>query len=202
MGRIGRAVACGLVLAAAGCGKSPTQPSQTAPATSSLNFQVEAGQANAAYSRSYTTETATFGAGVNPSCVPNPSIAGSYCPDLLGFVRPNATGPNAERCQFIISAPRGQQLRPGTYRAARVPRDGEAEFSVNCARGGTTCGESTARFILGEMATAASGVVTRLHVTWEQSCLNGTPPSTGFYGKMTGELWIVDGTTPFGAAGY
>jgi hypothetical protein len=202
MGRTGRGLVCGLALAVAGCGKSPTQPSQTAPPTSSLNFQVEAGQANAAFSRSYTTDTATFGAGINPSCVPNPSIAGSYCPDLLAFVRPMATGPNAELCQFHISAPRGQQLRPGTYRAARIPRDGEAEFSANCQRGGTTCGSSTAQFTLREMRTAASGVVTRLHVTWEQTCLAGTPLTTGFFGKMTGELWIVDGTNPFGAAGY
>ena len=182
--------------------QKPTQPSQTAPATSSLNFQVEAGQGNAAFSRSYTTDTATFGAGVNPSCVPNPSIAGSYCPDLLAMVQPKVTGSTAEVCQFVISAPRGQQLRPGTYRAARIPRDGEAEFSVNCARSATTCGSSTAQFTVAEMATAASGVVTRLHVTWEQTCLGGTPLTTGFFGKMTGELWIVNGVNPFGFGGY
>jgi hypothetical protein len=46
------------------------------------------------------------------------------------------------------------------------------------------------------MATAPSGVVTRLHVTWEQICRFGSN------GKMTGELWIVDGTNPYGSAGY
>ena len=46
------------------------------------------------------------------------------------------------------------------------------------------------------MQSNASGIVTRLHLTFEQTCLGGTPPTVGFFGKGTGELWIIDGTTP------
>ena len=205
----GRAIVCVFTFVAAGCGgeSTPTQPSPMpvpapAPGTSTLTFQVEAGQANAAFSRSYTTDTATFGAGVNPSCVSNPTL-GTYCPGMLARVTPISSGPDSEMCSFTITAPVGQQLRPATYRATGSQAGAEAQFSVNCSRAGTACGvNSTAQFTLHEMATASSGVVTRLHVTWEQSCLSGTPPTTGFYGKMTGELWIVNGTNPFGAAGY
>ena len=68
-----------------------------------------------------------------------------------------------------------------------------AGFSFKGGREGTTCGDNTAAFTIHELESASSGVVTRLHMTFEQTCLSGFPPAVGQFGKGTGELWIVNG---------
>jgi len=126
--------------------------------------------------------------------VPNPNIAGSVCPDLMALVR----GTDGRQCQMWIFAPNGTTLRVGSYpKAAFSPAADTAGFFFNCARAGTTCGDNASAFTIQELQSNASGVVTRLHLTFEQTCLGGTPPAIGFFGKGTGELWIIDGTTPF-----
>jgi hypothetical protein len=37
----------------------------------------------------------------------------------------------------------------------------------------------------------------QFHMTFEQTCLGGFPSAVGFFGKGTGELWIVNGIAGF-----
>jgi hypothetical protein len=95
-------------------------------------------------------------------------------------------------------APIGKTLTVGSYPvAAFSPTTERAGFFLNCGRAGTTCGDNASSFTIQELQSNSSGVVTRLHMTFEQTCLGGFPPTVGFFGKGTGELWIVNGTTPF-----
>lgn len=184
---------CALVLAAvaAACDRSPTAPS---PPTSTVTFDLAAGQGNSAFSLSYTTANATFGASVRTTCVPNPNIAGSVCPDLMVLIR----GTDGRQCTMWVQAPTGQTFRIGSYpKAAFSPTADTAGFFFNCARAGTTCGDSVSSVTIRELRSNPDGVVTRLHMTFEQTCLGGFPPTLGFFGKGTGELWIVDGASPF-----
>jgi hypothetical protein len=178
-------------LASSACDKSPTAPS---PPTSTLTFQLAEGTANSAFSLNYTTANATFGANVRTTCVPNPNIAGSVCPDLMVLVR----GTDGRQCTMWALAPIGQALRVGIYPRAAFSRTADAAgFFFNCARAGTACGDNASTFTIRELQSNADGVVTRLHMTFEQTCLGGFPPAVGPFGKGTGELWIIDGTTPF-----
>jgi hypothetical protein len=189
-----RLCALGLVAAAAACDKSPTAPSAPAPPTSTVVFDLAAGQGNSAFSLSYTTANATFGASVRTTCVPNPNIAGSVCPDLMVLIR----GTDGRQCTMWVLAPSGQTLRIGSYpKAAFSPTADTAGFFFNCARAGTTCGDSASSVTIHELRSNPDGVVTRLHMTFEQTCLGGFPPALGFFGKGSGELWIVDGASPF-----
>jgi hypothetical protein len=96
-----------------------------------------------------------------------------------------------------VQAPTGQLLTPRIYeRAQRGPSADIAGFSLNCARGGTTCNWSVGRFTLHELESNPSGVVTRLHITFEQTCSNLDGSIYGA-GTATGELWIVNGTRGF-----
>ena len=125
-----------LVAAAAACDRSPTAPS---PPTSTVAFDLAAGQGNSAFSLSYTTANATFGASVRTTCVPNPNIAGSVCPDLMVLIR----GTDGRQCTMWVLAPSGQTLRVGSYPKAAFSRTADtAGFTFNCARAGTTCGDT------------------------------------------------------------
>ena len=180
-----------LVAAAAACDRSPTAPS---PPTSTVAFDLAAGQGNSAFSLSYTTANASFGASVRTTCVPNPNIAGSVCPDLMVLIR----GTDGRQCTMWVLAPSGQTLRVGSYPKAAFSRTADtAGFFFNCARAGTTCGDSASSVNIRELRSNPDGVVTRLHMTFEQTCLGGFPPALGFFGKGSGELWIVDGASPF-----
>jgi hypothetical protein len=186
-------------LAAQACGSSQPSPSSTttsspAPAVSTFTFDVAAGPRNPADGGSFTTANASFGADEFTTCVPNPSL-GTTCPDLAVSVR----GTNGRTCVFIVFAPLGAKLGVGTYISAGAgPTSSTAGFSLGCARAGTTCGgDSTGAFTISELQATSAGVITRLHMTFEQTCLGGTPLAVGPFGKGTGELWIVDGTMPF-----
>jgi hypothetical protein len=179
--------------AACGGNSTPPGPSPTpAPSTSSLVYSVPAGTTHSASSGNYTTDNAVFGGTVRTTCVPDPTIAGSVCPELMVLVRPF----NTTHCSLWIDPPAGERLTPRSYRAERFAKQGIAGFSMNCARGGTTCNMSVGRFTLHELASNAAGVVTRLHVTFEQTCSNNDGSLYGA-GTMTGELWIVNGTRGF-----
>jgi hypothetical protein len=168
------------------------QPS--APATSTLSFQVAAATQNPAESGSYTTANATFGASVRTTCVPNPNVAGSVCPDLMVLVR----GTDRRSCQLWAIAPVGRSFGVGSYpKAGASATTDSAFFAFNCSGAGTTCNGSVSSFAIQELQSNSSGVVTRLHMTFEQTCLGGFPPAVGPFGKGTGELWIVDGAAPF-----
>lgn len=189
---------CALLLTTAGltaaCSKSLTQPSPPAPATSTLTFQVAAGAANPPDSGSYTTANAKFGGNVRTTCVPNPNFD-TVCPDLMVLVR----GTDGRQCSMWAFAPTGSTLRVGSYPRAvsSVGTTDTAGFLFNCARAGTTCVEGASSFTIQELQSNPSGVVTRLHMTFEQTCLGGFPAAVGPFGKGTGELWIVDGTAPY-----
>jgi hypothetical protein len=122
--------------------------------------------------------------------VPDPNIAGSFCPDLVAIVR----GSDSRMCTLIASAPAGRAFAAGSTFSTSTPgTSGSAFFTFNCARAGTTCGDRNATFTVHELSSN-DGLVTRLHLTFEQTCLGGFPPAVGPFGKGTGELWIVDGT--------
>jgi hypothetical protein len=175
-----------------GCDDSPTAPSAVGPATSTLTYHVPAAAAHGETSATYTTQNATFSGSVRTTCVPNPAIAGSVCPDLMVMVDPF----DETFCQLWAFAPEGERLGVGVYpNAQRSPRDGSAGLSFNCARGGTTCNWSVGRFTMHEIESDASGIVTRLHMTFEWTCADVVTLDTSGFGKGTGELWIVNGTT-------
>ena len=78
----------------------------------------------------------------------------------------------------------------------RSPAADTAGFSINCARAAIQCGgNNVSSFTLHELQSNPSGVVTGLHMTFEQTCLDGAL-AVGFFGKGSGELWIVDGAAP------
>jgi hypothetical protein len=174
-----------VAIALTGC-RSPSAPS--APPTSSLTFQVAAASFNPADSGSYTTANATFGATARTNCVPNPNIAGHFCPDLVAIVR----GTDNRMCTLIAAAPPDRTFGPGTF--TKVGTASLTFFTFNCARAGTTCSDSNASFTVHELKSSG-GIVTTLHLTFEQTCLGGFPPALGPFGRATGELWIVNGTT-------
>jgi len=177
----------------AGCGGSSMQPSP--PATSTLTFQVAAAALNPADSGSYTTASATFGASVRTTCVPDPNVPNSVCPDLMVLVR-GTDGRSS--CQLWAFAPAGRSLNVGSYPKAAASYSADtAGFLFNCSRGGTACNGNVSSFTIHELQSNPNGVVTRLHMTFEQTCLGGFPPAVGPFGKCTGELWIIDGTAPF-----
>ncbi len=183
-----------LLIATAGCGggSSATQPSSSqpaAPSTSTLTFQVAASALNAADGGSFTGLESTFTARGKGTCVPNPNLAGSFCPDMFATVQGNG-----RFCQMYLVAGGGRALAPGSYPVAPwgagATRD-SAGITFNCARAGTTCGDSTGSYVIFEIQQDASAVVTRLHMTFEQTCTNNGTPIAG---KGTGELWIINGT--------
>jgi hypothetical protein len=154
-----------------------------------LTYTVPAGSTHAAAGGNYTTANASFGGNVKTTCVPNPSL-GTACPALMVLVRPFTES----FCSFTIDPPPGQALVAGTnYRAQRLASAGIAGFDMNCAKGGTTCNWSVGNFRLHELTSNSAGIVTRLHVTFEQTCSNLDGSLYGA-GTATGELWIVDGT--------
>ena len=61
----------------------------SAPAASSFTLRLEAARANPALNLDHSAATASFGANVRGSCMPNPDIAGSVCPDLVVRIRGN-----------------------------------------------------------------------------------------------------------------
>ena len=173
----------------AGCDE-PTSPS---PATSSLVYSVPAGAGHVAGSGNFTEVNASFGGDVRTTCVPDPNIAGSTCPDLMVLVRPFSDS----LCQLFIYAPIGQQLTARSYlRAQRFPSAGVAGFNINCAKGGTACGWSVGQFTIHQLRSNANGVITKLHITYDQTCSNNDGTLYGA-GTATGELWIVNGTKGF-----
>jgi hypothetical protein len=184
-------------IAITGCGgqgSTPTSPSSQAPATSTLTYHVAAGTAHTEASGTYTTANASFRGSVRTTCVPNPNIAGSVCPDLMVLVQPV----NETFCQLWAFAPLGETLTVRSYpRAQRGPGAGVAGLSFNCAKGGTTCNWSVGQFTLHELQSDPSGTVMRLHIAFEQTCSSIDTLSTAGFGKGTGELWIINGTTPY-----
>ena len=173
---------------ATGCG-SPTSPE---PLSSSLVYTVPAGLGHAAASGNYTEANASFGGNVRTTCVPDPNIAGSTCPDLMVMVRP-FTG---TFCQLLMYAPTGQRLTGGTFTARRFPSADVAGFDMNCARGGTACNASVGRFTIHQLQSNSDGVITRFHIIFEQTCSNLDGTTYGA-GTMNGELRIVNGTKGF-----
>ena len=181
------------MLSAAACGSSPTAPTPPTPATSSLRYEVPAASAHAAAAGDYTTANAAFRGSVRTTCVPNPNIAGSVCPDLMVVVQPVGD----TFCQLWVFAPVGETLAIRSYPMVQQGnRPGIAGMSFNCARGGTTCHWSVGNFTIHELQAAANGTVTRLYMTFEQTCAQPDTLSTAGFGKLVGELWIVNGTTP------
>jgi hypothetical protein len=101
-------------------------------------------------------------------------------------------------CLLWAFAPVGETFGARAYPVAqRGPGPGVAGLSFNCARGGTACNWSVGRFTVHELQSDSAGTVTRLHMTFEQTCAQINTLSTDGFGTATGELWIVNGTTPF-----
>jgi len=157
------------VLFAIGCGSSPAAPSAT-PATSSLTWHLAAGTVHSEASGDYTPASATFGGSVRTTCVPNPNIAGSVCPDLMVLVRPSS---GRGLCQLLAFAPAGESLRPSsrTYQSQRGARPGFAGLDFNCS-GAPNCNWSVGQFTLHELIADDKGIVRRAHVTFEQTCVD------------------------------
>lgn len=195
-----RVLSIGAVIAvtaigAAACGSSPTPtaPTPPPPMTSSLRYEVPAASAHGAASGNYTTANASFRGSVRTTCVPNPNIAGSVCPDLMVVVQPISE----TFCQLWVFAPVGETLAIRSYpMAQRGPSAGIAGLSFNCAKGGTTCNWSVGNFNVHELQADANGTVARLHLTFEQTCAQIDTLNTAGFGKLVGEIWIVNGTTP------
>ena len=56
---------------------------------------------------------------------------------------------------------------------------------------------SVGQFTIRELQSTPAGVVSRLHMTFEEMCADISTLSTAGCGRATGELWIVNGTAPF-----
>jgi len=98
---------------------------------------------------------------------------------------------NETFCALSIYAPVGEKLATRSYSTQRLPAGGMAGLDFNCAKGGTTCNWSVGQFTLYELQADSSGTVTRLHVTFEQTCADIDTLSTAGRGKVVGDLWIL-----------
>ena len=111
------------------CDGGPTAPT---PAGSTLTYHVDAASLHGEASGSFTTADASFSGSVRTTCVPNPNIAGSVCPDLMVLVRPS-TG---SQCQLWVFAPGGEPLTARTYpNAQRMPKTGVAGLEFQLRQG-------------------------------------------------------------------
>jgi len=89
---------------------------------------------------------------------------------------------------LTVSAPRGQQLRQGTYENA-VSFDAAASTApvLRFSGYGRGC-TSTGRFVVLEAVYGTIGTVDRLHLTFEQRCNGATT-------VLLGELYVFDAGT-------
>ena len=116
------------------------------------------------------------------------------------------SGDNGRRVNFYIrdefsslavdfSAPEGQQLLAGYYRAARrypfMPLNG---LSVSGFSRG--CNRLTGRFVVLEVAIAPNGIVDRFAADFEQHCEDAVPALVGSIRYYA----TVDDVVPFGGA--
>jgi hypothetical protein len=192
--RIHLGLAC--IAFSAACGGSPSSPTSSPPSAprqvataSRLVYQVPAASNHLAASGDYTVANATFSGQVRTTCVPNPQIAGSVCPDLMVMVDPF----EETFCQLWAFARSGERISVGRYDPADRPHAPSGGLSFNCAKGGTACNSSTGWFAVHEIESEPDGKVSRLHMTFEQTCTRGSSDKTPAGGKLTGELWIVNG---------
>jgi hypothetical protein len=107
---------------------------------------------------------------------------------------PATTG---RQCQLWAFAPPGETLAVGrTYQSQRGAKPGVAGLDFNCS-GGPNCNWSVGQFTIRELQSTAAGIVSRLHMTFEQTCADISTLSTAGSGRATGDLWIVNGAAPF-----
>jgi hypothetical protein len=84
-----------------------------------------------------------------------------------------------------LAAPRDTPLRVGTYEnAVEVVQRRGAQPGIMVAGEGNACSNSVGRFVISDVAIAASGEVQRLVATFEQRCSNLT-------GWLRGELRLI-----------
>lgn len=91
--------------------------------------------------------------------------------------------PSGEVWDLLVRPPLGQDLVVGaTYTASTAA---ETSTIANLMFSGTfTCGDSTSHFTILDLAFGSTGVLTRVHMTFDETC-NGA--SAG----LRGELWFV-----------
>ena len=193
------ATACGIVAAA--CDGGPSSPSSPLPsspsgppARSTLSFDKPADAVSMAQSVRWTEAEATFGASIRTTCVIEPTIPTSFCPDLMVriVVYPPASPTGSDLvCELLMRAAHDEGLHVGRRyeHATSSPSLASPLLLFACP---STC-DVEGSFTIFELVANSAGMVERLHTTFERRCNDGGVPGA----TLTGELWIVNGTRGF-----
>ena len=160
--------ALGVCVCVIGCGKSPTAPSATPPATTFVSFSSEPGD-----------------------WVGQGQSARYALADGIWFARYDADGSSGRitigmrdgTFSLLLGSPSGERLGVGTYaRAARFSDFGQAMLDFGAFRRG--CNEASGQFVIHTMRLGPDDSLDRLHATFEQRCAGST-------GMLRGEVSIV-----------
>ena len=98
-----------------------------------------------------------------------------------GYLSVNVSGgPYGDYYTLDVAAPPGQLLHPGYYpRAQRAPFRESGHPGLDIYGSGRGCNEVGGRFDVKDIKTGVGGAITRLWLTYEQHCENGTPALFG-----------------------
>jgi len=166
-----------VALLGAACGKSPTEPTKSNPAsaavtatTTRLSFTSDptsfVGQGQ---SRTYTLQNAKF--------QPLMGHAGGY---LSVVVTPTDPSDTSRQWSAVMMAPTGRQLSPGTYTAGEVSFE---SYWFDFGGGGRGCGSgTTATYTIHEIVVSGE-TLQRLRTSFTVYC--------GGSSKVTGDIVIL-----------
>ena len=156
------------IVCVAGCGDGPTGPSATRTDKTSLSFtsdpQHYVGQGR---SVTLTLETATF----------TPLVARSG-----GYVSVIVQSKNAPSTQwgFIIVAPTGSGLTPGSYTTTRF--DSLSGVGMDFFGDGRGCNSATGQLVIHEIRFGAGDTLLRLRASFDHHCEGASPV---LHGELT-----------------
>lgn len=162
----------GSVLAATGC-SSPIAPDGTPPGTFARFTGRSGDLTGEGGTNRYTPDSATFEVWKSDGTGAADAAPNSH-------IRMNITPVNGESWALEFAAPRGRQLTPGFYEGAAGPVSyGHSTAALAVTHGTRRCDTLSGRFAILDVAYASSGQLDRFHVTFEQTCEDGSDALTG-----------------------